>query len=216
VSEGRSWPALVAVTDLGQHDPVTLLDRLRRLAEAARAGSLAILLRDPALSGRERLGLGRELRALCRQTEQELWVADRVDVALLLEADGLHLGEASVPASAARRLWGAERRVSRAWHTPQATPARELEGVDALLLSPLLAERKGSQPLGLAAIAELQQALALAIAEERRRPVVYALGGVTTQNAAACLAEGAQGVAAIGAALSPTGDALVGALGIAR
>ena len=107
-------PRLVAITDLSLLDRVTLLARLRRLAESARPLTLALLLRDHSASGCERLSLGRELARIARNCGQLLWVADRVDLALLLEADGLHLGDASVDAGSARKLWGSERWLSRA------------------------------------------------------------------------------------------------------
>jgi thiamine-phosphate pyrophosphorylase len=205
-------PRLVAITDLSQLDPVTLLARLRCLAEAARPSTLALLLRDHAAGGRQRLGLGRELASIARNSGQWLWVADRIDLALLLEADGLHLGEASVEATTARRLWPAERWLSRAWHAVDASPAAELEGVNALVVSPLLTERKGRPALGLPALRALRDALAASA----KAPALYALGGVSPDNAAACLAAGATGVAAIGAALAPEPSALLNALGIAR
>lgn len=206
-----SRPRLIAITDLSQLDPVTLLARLRRLAEATTPGALALLLRDHAASGRERLGLGRELRAVARATGQALWVADRIDLALLLEADGLHLGEGSVPPRSARALWPRERWLSRAWHR-RDVEGPELVGADALLLSPVLAERKGRPALGLDALTHLSRAAAA-----RSEPLaVYALGGVSSDNANGCLAAGADGVAAIAAALALDPSALLGALGIAR
>jgi len=205
-------PRLIAITDLSELDPVTLLGRLQRLAEAATPGSLALLLRDHAASGRQRLGLGHELASIARSTSQALWVADRLDLALLLEAHGLHLGEGSVPASAARKGWDSGRWLSRAWHRADLSDVAELEGVNALLLSPVLSERKGRPALGLDALARCSQAAAA----RAETPLVYALGGVTSDNAASCLRAGASGVAAIGAALAPDPSALLGALGIAR
>jgi thiamine-phosphate pyrophosphorylase len=205
-------PRLVAITDLSQLDPPTLLARLRRLAEAAVPGSLALLLRDHAASGRERLRLGRELRASSRATGQELWVADRIDLARLLEADGLHLGEGSVPARLARELWPRDRWLSRAWHGRDLAAASELEGVNALLVSPVLAERKGRTALGLDALTRLSHAAAT----QPEPLALYALGGVSSDSANRCLAAGADGVAAIAAALAPDPRALLDALGIAR
>lgn len=205
-------PRLVAITDLNQLEPLALLARLRRLAELAKPGSVALLLRDHTASGRQRWKLGQELSAITRGSGQLLWVADRLDLALLLEADGLHLGEGSAPAAAARRLWPAARWLSRAWHSSSLEPAEELAGVDALLVSPVVAERKGRAALGLGVLGELRAAVA-----RRAQPLqLYALGGVSSDNAAQCLVAGASGVAAIGAALAPDPSALLGALGISR
>lgn len=207
-------PRLLAITDLSLRSADEHCVRLRRLAENATAGSVALLLRDHAASGRERLALGERLRDIARASGQQLWVADRLDLALLLAADGVHLGEASVSASAARRLVGEGVQVSRAWHALGFEDDTELEHVDALLVSPVMAPRKGRAALGAAALEVLGAQL------RARNPAypqaMYALGGVTHENAAACLAAGAFGVAAIGAPLGDAALALLDALAIRR
>jgi thiamine-phosphate pyrophosphorylase len=206
------WPRLLVITDLGVLPAPQLLSRLELLAERAAPGALGILLRDHAASAKVRFDLGKALRALTRATGQQLWVADRLDLAKLLAADVLHLGEASVTANDARALLGAASRISRAWH-PGAKGAAEqvsaVEGVDALVVSPVLAERKGRPPLGLAQLRALGEQL------RARHPAypLFALGGITAETAAACFAAGATGVAAIGAALTGDADALLAASG---
>ncbi|HYP88775.1 MAG TPA: thiamine phosphate synthase [Polyangiaceae bacterium] len=207
---------LIAISDLSALSAELLLERLARLARAAKPNHVALLLRDHQASARHRLALGEELRAIAREHEQQLWVADRADLALLLEADVLHLGEASAPANVVRPLLPPQLRISRAWHAPTwSDPAldAELSGVDALLLSPLLAPRKGRPALGLAALGVLGEQLR---ARHSAYPQIFALGGVSAENAAACLAAGAAGVAAIGAALGPDPAPLLDALAIAR
>jgi thiamine-phosphate pyrophosphorylase len=208
-------PRLLAITDLTRLPADALVTRLRRLAQAARPGTVALLLRDHAASAKERLALGLQLRDVARDAQQELWVADRLDLGLLLEADAFHLGEGSVSAAIARRLLGSCARVSRAWHAVSmagVAAAEELAEVDALLVSPLLAPRKGCPALGLATLSVLGEQL-------RARNwacQMYALGGVTAENARACRLAGAHGVAAIGAALDDDVEALLVALDIAR
>ena len=207
---------LVAITDLSLLPAAVLLERLRRLARAAKPQRVALMLRDHAASGRQRLALGLELRAIAQEHEQQLWIADRADLALLLEADALHLGEASVSARAVRPLLPEGMRNSRAWHAPACAGTdvdAELADVDVLLLSPLLSPRKGRPALGLAALCVLGEQLR---ARNQAYPQLFALGGVTADNAASCLAAGAAGVAAIGAALAPDPSSLLEALGIRR
>ena len=210
-------PRLIAITDLGVLGHDALVARLSRLAERAVPGSVAFLLRDHAASGRARLALGSELSQLARATAQQLWVADRLDLAVLLDADALHLGEHSVRADVARRFIGDRVRISRAWHTTSLegdAATAELGGLDALLVSPLLSPRKNRPALGLSALGALgEQLRARNLASHLK---LYALGGVTRENAAACLAAGATGVAAIGAALEGDPLALLGALEILR
>jgi thiamine-phosphate pyrophosphorylase len=215
VSAAASWPRLIAITDASLLPIETLLGRLGKLAAAAEPGSLAVLLRDHALGARERFRLGQALQAIARANGQALWVADRLDLALLLGADAVHLGEGSVTALAARSLLGPDVRISRAWHAASlegAPAADELHAVDALLVSPVLAPRKGRPALGLGPFEVLGEQL-------RARNLacqLYALGGVSADNAAECLQSGATGVAAIGAALAPDAERLLTSLALLR
>jgi thiamine-phosphate pyrophosphorylase len=208
-------PRLIAITDLSLLDVDALTMQLHRLASLARPGSVALLLRDHAATARQRLALGTALRDITVSTGQALWVADRLDLALLLQADGVHLGEASVSATVARSLVGDGVLVSRAWHATSlldAAGADELAGVDALLVSPVFEPRKGRPAIGVAALGGLGEQL-------RARNWachLYALGGVSAENAASCLRAGAAGVAAIGAALAPDPRPLLSALQLLR
>jgi thiamine-phosphate diphosphorylase len=200
-------PKLVAITDLERASVEELVTRSRALCSAATPGSLAVLLRDHRASARVRLELGRQLREVTRSFGQSIWVADRLDLALSLQADGLHLGEGSVSARDARALLPPGTLVSRACHELRPANDPELAGVDALLLSPVLEPRKGRPALGLEALATFTS---------QSNITVLALGGVTAATAAACLVAGARGVAAMGAAWSDDAPALLRALGISR
>jgi thiamine-phosphate pyrophosphorylase len=204
---------LVAITDLELLPLPALEARLTKLCREAKPGHVAVLLRDHGASAQLRFQLGQRLRGMTRAAQQQLWVADRLDLALLLEADGAHLGEGSVSAAAARRLVGSRLSLSRAWHDSslEGSSAAELEGVDALLASPVLQPRHGRPALGVPGLASLVEA-----ARAQGRPVaVYALGGVGPADVAPCLSAGARGVAAIGAALTGDLAALLQALGSA-
>jgi thiamine-phosphate pyrophosphorylase len=159
------------------------------LAEAL-PETVMVQLRARSLPDRSRVELGRSLRALTRRHGQLLSLNERADLALLLEADALHLGEHSVCAADARLIVGALF-ISRACHDPADAEAR---GADALLLSPIFAPRKGNAPLGLGALGVARRA-----GEPNGRPLLYALGGVDAAGARQCLEHGADGVAAIGA-----------------
>lgn len=196
-------PRLIVITDFSRGDRGARIARVERCLALARPASVLVQLRDPELGARARLELGRHLVALARAQGQSFAVNDRLDLAKLLGADAVHLGEGSVDAHEVRRLlphaW-----VSRAWHggTPPA-------GADALLLSPIFEARHGRTALG-------APSLRLARARIGALPL-YALGGVTPERASEAVATGAHGVAVIGAVLD--GDdplPLLGALGIRR
>ena len=114
-------PRLIVITDTERGSVELLLRQLERLARAAVPGSLEVQLRDPQLPIRERQRLGEQLRELTRRHEQLFSVNDRLDLAVLLGADGVHLSQASVVPDDARafgllhaRSW----RVSAACHAP--------------------------------------------------------------------------------------------------
>lgn len=190
-------PRLIAITDRAVATADDTLARFERLAHAAAPGSVILELRDRELSGRERLAFGRALKRIAVAAGQWLGVNDRLDLALLLEAESVHLGEGSVSAGDARRLLGAGCFLTRASHDPARPLAPD---VDAWVLSPIFAERKGNPPLGLGVLDELH-AQGSSAAGTPGRPGLYALGGVDATNAAACVAAGATGVAVIGAVL---------------
>ncbi len=167
------------------------LSRIARACRSARPGSVMVQLRDRELPVRERLGRGQQLRQLTRETGQWLAVNDRLDLALVLEADALHLGEGSVPAAAVRQVLGSRLWLSRACHDPAKAHA---DGADAVLLSPVAQARKGRPALGLAG---LRRAL-----ETPQAPLVFALGGIDADWAARCVAAGARGVAVIGSVVA--------------
>jgi len=196
---------LIAITDTTRADPDTLVGRFARLCAAAQPGSVMLQLRDPGLPVRERQALGERLVALAHASEQLFCVNDRLDLALLLDADGVHLGEHSVEPADARRLVDSGMWISRARHGAAEAEAR---GADAIVLSPVMAARKGNPPLGAHG---LEQARRFAGGPP---PLLYALGGVDAGNAAECLRAGADGVAAVGAALADDPLPLLEALGI--
>jgi thiamine-phosphate pyrophosphorylase len=165
-----------------------------------------VQLRYRQLPDRERIALGHELRTLTRRHDQLLAVNDRCDLAFLLETDGLHLGERSITPEEARKLVG-PLWISRACHDPSQAEPR---GADAVVLAPVLAERKGAAALGVDSLTAAKQVLAAGC-------LLYALGGVDADSAPSCLAAGADGVAAIGAVLDGRDVVpLLDALGIRR
>ncbi len=209
-------PRLIAISDGVRGARDEWLSNLEAVLAAARPGSVQVLLRDPQAPIRERLELGRRLRSLTRSYLQLLSVNDRLDLAWLLDADAVHLSEASVSTEHARAF---ARERGRAWWLSRA--CHQAQGLldataDAVLLSPIAEPRKGRAALGV-------EGLRGAAAVRARRPValgpcaVYALGGVTRHNAGDMLAAGADGVALIGELFAPgSGPALLAALGISK
>jgi thiamine-phosphate diphosphorylase len=163
-------------------------------------------MRDPELSVRARLELGASLRQITRETGQYLSVRDRLDVALLIDSDGVHLAENSILPERVREVTKESWFISRAHHALELNPPA---GVDAVLVSPVCAPRKNNPAIGIDGFG----------AFARRHPNVrcFALGGVDDAQASDCLRVGGAGIAAIGAVLATEDPrALLTALGIRR
>jgi thiamine-phosphate pyrophosphorylase len=176
--------------------PRQLVRAVERALAAAPPGAVAVQLREKDLDGRDLLRLAEELRAVTRAAGAPLLVNDRVDVALAVEADGVHLPGGGLPISEARRLLGPGALVGTSAHAAEAARAAAEAGADFVVFGPVYAtpsKLRYGPPQGLAA---------LAAAARAARPVpVFAIGGIEPDNARDCVSAGATGVAVIRSAL---------------
>jgi thiamine-phosphate pyrophosphorylase len=201
---------LLVITDHRRWSEAHIAQRVTMICEGAIPNSVIVQLRDRQLPEVERLRIGRQLRQITRQGQQGLVVSDRLDLAVLVEADGVALPEGGVGPGDARALlvskgidapW-----ISCAWHDALRLPDPE---ATVCVLSPIAEARKGRGALGLGQLTRFRGELPAA-------QLLFALGGIDASNAAQCLHAGAQGVAVMGAAFDSEPMSLVSALGIAR
>jgi thiamine-phosphate pyrophosphorylase len=193
-------PRVVQITEASALPEAALFARLAAvgaLAPAARS-RFAVQLRDPDLSSRALADLGKRLRAATRAQGVALVINDRLDLALALGADGVHLGRRSVTVADARALLGPAAWISVACHDVDDVIHAATAGADAATLSPIFASPGKGTPLGLAAL----QAARSALDGRRLALALHALGGVDRASAPSCFAAGADGVASIRADLS--------------
>ena len=183
-------PPLLVISDRSQ-----ARRPLVEIAAAAFAGGCRwFSLREKDLSPEECRDLLRALVALGRRFGATITVHDDIEAAVAAGADGVHLPGGGGPAAARRRLPVGLIGISA--HSPQEAAAHLAAGADYVTLSPifLTTSKPGYGPaLGLDVLAEA--------ARLSPGPVVapvIALGGITADNAAACLAAGASGIAAMG------------------
>lgn len=179
------------------------IEALAALPERARH-AYAVQLRDPELPTRALADLGARLREATRAVGASLVVNDRVDLAIAIGADGVHLGRLSMRVADARSLLGASAWISVSAHGVDDVLRAASEGADAALLSPIFASPGKGAPIGVQAIAAAREATG------RRGLAIdlVALGGVDAANAASCSSHGASAVAAIRADLRGVLDAL--------
>jgi len=164
-----------------------------RIAEAAlRGGATCLQLRAKQKTDRERLALGRALRDMTQHHNAALIMNDRVDLALAIGADGVHLGPDDVPPSVARHLMGPDAWIGVSTPSADAAQEAEREGASYLGVGALYEARtikpEASAPRGPAWVRQICAAVAL--------PVV-GIGGITLANVGEVIAAGAKGVAMI-------------------
>lgn len=105
---------------------------LRRTEEALRGGVTLLQLREKNRTTREYLSLAEKVHALTRRYGVPLLIDDRLDVAMAMDAEGVHLGQSDLPIHIARRILGPDKIVGATAKTvPQATEAYE-QGADYL------------------------------------------------------------------------------------
>lgn len=168
---------------------------LNKIAEAARAGVDYIQLREKDLPIRELESLAQaiHLRTRNQQPGTALLINSRTDVALASGADGVHLRSQDVSPNDVRALWksslGASARVivGVSCHSPAEVTRAATEGADFIVFAPVFEKNEVANPRGLDDLHE---------ASQTKIPVL-ALGGVTVENASACLQAGAAGIAGI-------------------
>jgi thiamine-phosphate pyrophosphorylase len=177
-------------------------DQVDLIAAALRGGATMVQLRDKELPARDQYALGQRLRELTRARGAALIVNDRVDLALALDADGVHLGQDDLPPAVARALLGPDRIVGVSAGSPGELELVQREGADYLGTGPFAATgSKGDAgaAIGAAGIARVRALTDL--------PIV-AIGGLTAASAAEAIRAGADGVAVISAVIAAADPAL--------
>ncbi len=164
-------------------------------------GVQAVQLREKDLGARELLGLAEDLRALTDRYRARLLINDRIDVALAVGADGVHLGGQSLPVAKARALLGARRLIGVSTHAPEEISAAHRDGADFATYGPVFftpSKASYGSPQGLE---RLRQACA-------GSPLpVFALGGVKLHHLPDVMGCGVRGVAVISAVLASAAPA---------
>lgn len=168
--------------------PDMVVAAVQRALKGVPRDRVAVQLRSKQLPARELWSLARELRRITTSAGAKLLINDRVDVAKVVEADGVHLPENGLPPSAARMLLGAQATIGVSCHDAESLARAAQEGADFAVLGPVFDVPNKAPALALQAFAALVKASDLP---------VFALGGVDADNASALIAAGARGVAVI-------------------
>lgn len=162
------------------------------LARQICAGGAKLLqLRVKGHSSRDFLTIAQQVCTICRHHDCLLLINDRADVALAVDADGVHLGQDDLPVCAARRVLGSSKVIGVSTHDPEQARAAAREGADYIGFGPLFGTQTKETGYTARGLEQLQEIRRLV-----RIPIV-AIGGITVERAPLVLAAGADAVAMI-------------------
>ena len=167
--------------------------------EALKGGAKALQVREKDLGTRELLDMAYRMRELADKYSAKLFINDRVDIALSVEADGVHLGQNSIPPHAVRKAVNASRITHHASrfligvsaHSIEEAKQAEEGGADFITLGPVYktpSKLKYGQPLGVDIIRKAKAEISIP---------VFAIGGIKENKIKEVMDAGADGIALI-------------------
>lgn len=172
----------------------------RGLAEtvegALKGGVRAVQLREKDLSSREIYELAYEMRKLTARYGARLFINDRVDIALAVDADGVHLGGQSIPIYRVRTILGEKKLIGVSCHNQVSAITAQEKGADFITFGPVYytaSKAAYGDPVGIDRLGDVTNLL---------RIPVFALGGINRDNADDTVQAGAHGIALISAILA--------------
>jgi thiamine-phosphate pyrophosphorylase len=169
------------------------------ILSACKAGVKAVQLREKSanggLSSVELLSLSKELRRITKANSSNLIINDRLDICLLVKADGVHSPEKGFLPSQIKK-YNSKLLAGKSVHSVENAIKAERNGYDYILAGPVFrtaSKVKYGKPLGLKVLNEICNAVNIP---------VYAVGGINPERAKKCISQGAYGVAVISEIMS--------------
>jgi len=165
------------------------------IEQAVEGGVGTVQLREKDLSTSDLYSLAKEIREITKRKGANLIINDRVDIAIAVDADGVHLGWKSLEIGIVRRMIGLDKLIGFSAHSLREAERAENSGADYVTISPIFDTVNKDyfiKPLGVDEIAKIK---------ERINIPVIALGGINENNVNKVLKNGADGIAAISAIL---------------
>ncbi|HJV36852.1 bifunctional hydroxymethylpyrimidine kinase/phosphomethylpyrimidine kinase [Geomonas sp.] len=184
----RCVEGLYLITDQGER----LVERVR---DALSGGVSVLQYRDKLRNPVQRLSTGRELKALCAEFQAKFIVNDDLELALALDADGLHLGQEDGDPAAARAALGKKKLLGISTHSLEEALAAQAAGADYVGFGAIY-------PTGSKEVPETRGPEGLALLKGKLKIPVVAIGGITRDNACPVIDAGADAIAVISSVLS--------------
>jgi thiamine-phosphate pyrophosphorylase len=185
---------LYLVTDRRWLGERTLWDGVE---EAIRGGATLVQLREKKISSKEYLELAQKVKTVTDRHDIPLIINDRIDIALAIDADGVHLGPEDLPVPIARKLLGDGKIIGSSAASVDEALLFQAQGADYLGVGAVFptATKRGTEKVGLEDLRGIKSAVHI--------PVV-AIGGINAENAKPVMETGVDGVAVVSAIMDQT------------
>lgn len=180
---------LYLITDRNLLTPHSSL--LTAVEEALKGGVKAVQLREKDLRTRDLLEMAYKMREMTKKYNAKFFVNDRVDVALAVGADGVHLGQQSIPAEAVRRIAHNKLMVGASTHSIEEAISADKQGADFITLGPVFetpSKMKYGKPVGVDLLREAKEKISIP---------VFAIGGIKEDKVSDVIKAGADGIALV-------------------
>ena len=192
-----SLPKIYPITDVS----ITKLSHLEQVKQLIKGGAKIIQLREKTASSGEFYEAAQEVMLFARERNVKIIINDRVDIALAVGADGVHLGQDDLPPTEARKILGENAIIGFSTHNiEQAVEAVKLP-INYLAIGPIFATttKENADPVvGIKGLSKVREVIG-------EFPLI-AIGGINFENAPIIFANGADSIAVISAILKPVAD----------
>lgn len=168
---------------------------LDAVASALQGGVDVLQLREKNMSAKKVWELGKKVKQLCSEYGAIFIVNDRIDIAAILDADGVHLGQDDLDVKSAREILGKDKIVGISTHAPEQALKAVTDGADYIGVGPVFATptKEGRIPVGLDYVKW---------ASENIDIPAFAIGGIDEENVEEVLNAGARRVAVVRAIIN--------------
>ncbi|MFZ3064988.1 MAG: thiamine phosphate synthase [Nitrospirota bacterium] len=167
-----------------------------QIAEKALLGGVKFIqYREKQLSKRESYKIALQLREITREYSAVLIINDDIDIALAVDADGVHLGQEDLPVQTARKMLGENKIIGLSTHSLKEAEEAQGSGADYIAIGPIFRSKTKDvrEPLGADIIKEIRKI--------SRLPLI-AIGGINENNIEDIMKAGADSAAVISAIIT--------------
>ena len=164
--------------------------------EALKGGVKAVQLREKDLASRDLYAAAYDMRTLTARYGARLFINDRADIARAVDADGVHLGDSSIPVHKAQEIIGKKRLIGVSCHSTANAVSAQENGADFITFGPVFhtpSKAAYGDPVGVDKLRDTAGLLQIP---------VFALGGINRGNAPQVIEAGARGIALISAVMT--------------